>query len=864
MNIHTPRILFLLLAVLQEAGLWGRQRPFSEAYAIAAQQAQRLGITMDSLALPRAKALHVRAAGDGKPVPYYVIPHGADRGFTIVSGDDRLPAIVGYSDRGTYADDSLPEAYRAFLQMYRATVEAALRGEAGASDCVAQALRRAQSVHDRVKVAPLLGNIRWAQGVPYNQLCPVVNGKDHALTGCVATAMAQVMAYWKYPDCLKATIPAYTTRTKRIFVPAIWGGAEYDWDNMLGGYTGDYTEEQALAVATLMHHCGAAVGMDYTLDASGANVTASQLATYFGYDADLMMNVNRSVCTLDEWCGLLDAELKAGRPVLYSGFSSYSGHEFVCDGADGQGFYHINWGWGGQLNGYFDITILHPGDADMSGLADGFSHANEIIVGIQPDNKKVDEPLITLPPIVRMVDIYGDAVSIQHEGKADGNGCFSVSMSGERLFNYNYRDLSGFFAYGVRHDDGTFTLVSEPEKMTIAGRKSGGTLVYSITLCQTINYAFPVGRTTVCPIYSADGNTWQPCRYIEQRQPVTFEVVDGRLRQVSTGPVVTGAISATESPIANCRNTFALTLTNHTDREFEGVVDVYSSSENVRPSTFTEQLYMVVPAHSTATREFSDVCHGTDHYMWAKCNDSVLVNQQHFAMEVNDPPVWSLVSAETNAEPDLYESEQAYYHSGYRVTLPKTKDAEAVFTYGIKNTGGTSVLDYVVSRYICPVGALLKSVYGSLRVEGNGGVAYITVKAPLAELNGNRSVFAKLYEYCPTEDDPLVVIPSSLPERKLYVVGGFGSYFEMSPHELYVYVSGDAETGLEQVPQTAAFSVQGGRGELVVASAEGDDVVVYAADGRQVCRVKVAAGSERHIPITPGLYIVNGRKVVVR
>lgn len=322
------------------------------------------------------------------------------------------------------------------------------------------------------------------------------------------------------------------------------------------------------------------------------------------------------------------------------------------------------------------------------------------------------------------------------------------------------------------------------------------------------------------------------------------------------------ARQATESPIANCRNTFALTLTNHTDREFEGVVNVYSSSENVRPSTFTEQLYMVVPARSTATREFTDICHGADHYMWAKCDDSVLVNQQHFAVEVNDPPVWSLVSAETNAEPGLYESEQAYYHSGYRVTMPKTKDAEAVFTYGIKNTGGTSVLDYRVSRYICPAGALLKSVYGSLRVEGNGGVAYITVKAPLAELNGNRSVFASLYEYCPTADD--MVIPTSLPERKLYVTDGLGSHFVMYPHELYVYVSGDAETGLGQAFQTASFSVRGGRGELVVASAESDAVTVYAADGRQVCRVKVAAGSERHIPLTPGLYLVNGRKVVVR
>ena len=170
-------------------------------------------------------------------------------------------------------------------------------------------------------------------------------------------------------------------------------GQKYDWDNMLPNYSYNYTKTQADAVAKLMLHCGKAVKMNYNKE-SGANVTPASLAKYFGYDSDLMLDLPRSSFTLAEWTALIDQELQARRPILYSGQTTAGGHQFICDGSDGNGLYHINWGWSGAGDGYFDITILNPsqGGIGAGNISDGFNRSCYMIIGIQPDNGKVDEP----------------------------------------------------------------------------------------------------------------------------------------------------------------------------------------------------------------------------------------------------------------------------------------------------------------------------------------------------------------------------------------------------------------------------------------------------------------------------------------
>lgn len=456
-------LLFSLMLLLSVSVIAG-PRSYQQAKAIAQRQAAMLGIEMDAEVAASAKVaprMSVSSAVSPSATCYYVFANGEDKGFTIVSGDDRMPEVVGYSAQGTYDPDHLPANYVGFMKAYQETVEALLKGDAQVSGGLAEARQWRAERASSAAVAPLLGGIKWNQMAPYNNMCPSYNGTNRAVTGCVATAMAQVMMYYQYPKELKATIKAYTAKSYGIHIPAISSGATYDWDNMLPDYSkSDYSSAQADAVAKLMHHCGAAVKMDYG-PSSGANVTPTILATYFGYDADLMQDLTRTVFTLQQWMTLIDNELKAKRPILYSGQASDGGHEFVCDGSDGNGLYHINWGWGGYQDGYFDLTILQPtkGGAGSGSAVDGYNRDCSMIIGIAPDNGKVDEPLASYPQIMS-INLNAQCgitwtkttrARVSENFQAEATTCFA---------NQSTTDFNGYFAYGIKMANGSIKPVS--------------------------------------------------------------------------------------------------------------------------------------------------------------------------------------------------------------------------------------------------------------------------------------------------------------------------------------------------------------------------------------------------------------------
>ena len=369
----------MLLLLMMSLASFAGPRSFQQAKEIALRQAAQLGISMDEASSAKAKSKRVKSVSGEVPA-YYVFPNGEGKGFTVVSGDDRLPEVVGYSDKGTYDEENLPSNYVGFMKAYEEMVGQLDNGDSRASASIAEAKALRSSGYQQPTVAPLLGSIQWDQIIPYNKMCPMYNSTDRSVTGCVATAMAQVMMYYQYPKTLQADIPAYVTRTKYLSIPQINKGESYDWNNMLPQYASyeplNYTDAQAAAVAKLLYHCGVACEMDYG-PSSGANVTPGILSTYFGYDSDLMQDLNRDVFTLAEWSQIMDKELTAKRPILFGGQSSDGGHEFVCDGTDGNGLYHINWGWGGYQDGYFDVTILNPdkGGAGSGSAPDGYNQS---------------------------------------------------------------------------------------------------------------------------------------------------------------------------------------------------------------------------------------------------------------------------------------------------------------------------------------------------------------------------------------------------------------------------------------------------------------------------------------------------------
>ncbi len=836
--------LFLLLHLVALAG----PRSFQQAKQIARRQAALHGIVMDESATSLAKSTR-NSAVSSELSAYYVFPNGEGKGFTIVSGDDRLPEIVGYSVEGTYDEASLPANYVSFMKAYRDMVESMEKGDAHAMACAAEANALRTSGYQQPVVSPLLGEIAWNQSEPYNDMCPLYNKKDHAATGCVATAMAQVMMYYQYPSELKEDIPAYVTRSHRLSIPSIGKGAKYDWDNMLPVYSlGNYDDAQASAVAKLLYHCGAAVQMDYS-SSSAASVSSAHLAKYFGYDADMMVDLTRATFTLAEWTQIMDKELEARRPILYSGQSSDGGHEFVCDGSDGNGLYHINWGWGGYQDGYFDVTILNPekGGVGSGNAPDGYNRDCSMVVGIAPDNGKADAPVVDLDPIV--VTYYNGVSSfgITKAGRNNETEKFGVKVT-SCVYNQTSQTFSGNIAIGVE-EDGAYTPISGTKSVSLPGMEADGS-AYVGNPSFSFDYAFPVGKTTLYVLYSIDGETWKPCAY-SGIDPYVVEATATTLA-VSKN-LLTVSVKEQEELLGGMENNFELSISNPSDVEYLGKLSVYGSSTSTQPTRMSGSLYVTVPAHTTISRVLSLTPAAGDFYVWVTDkNGETLVNAQKFAVTQTDAPVLSVTEAYSNVTEGDYETENAFY-SAYQVKAPRVNDDKVVFSYKIRNDGGTATVRYAILG-VNGEDMTYSPTVETVRLPGNGAVTTISREFTPAEV-GSRSICSDL------SFADKVTCSTSLPSYKLYVVDGSG-YLPMGAVEMMVYVAGKA-TGVSAVPSVSSY-VRGTKGEIVILSDKTKILPVYNLNGQKVMDVKVMAGERKGVPVASGLYVVDGKKIVVR
>ena len=329
---------------------------------------------------------------------YHVFNIGTGDGFVIVSGDDCAPDILGYADSGTIDPQSMPDNMKAWLQGYADQIE--WMKAHGVKADKSFTTRAAKS-----SISPLLTS-EWNQGEPYNNECPnFVNGA-RSVTGCVATAMAQIMYYHKWPAKTIQEIPSYQFASGYtggpLTVSAISANTEFDWSNMTPYYDDSSNDAKKAAVATLMKVCGASVQMDYA-DAinGGSSASTSKVANalkiYFDYNGTAQ-NLSRNNFSYSQWIDIIYTELAADRPVLIGGQSTGGGHAFVCDGFDEDDLFHINWGWGGMSDGYFRISVLAPDEQGAGGstTSDGYRMWQDITVGIQK-NIGTTEPIYTVP-----------------------------------------------------------------------------------------------------------------------------------------------------------------------------------------------------------------------------------------------------------------------------------------------------------------------------------------------------------------------------------------------------------------------------------------------------------------------------------
>ena len=497
---------FILLVCLSLVGTsWAASISESQARTIASRFMATHAIPSTNLRTAH-KAPRLNAT-TGDQASYYVFS-SADRGFVIVAGDDRVPAVLGYSDTGNFDPTDIPAPMQEWLEGYAAQIEAIASG-------AAPELRRTS----REPIAPML-NVNWGQGMPYNVLLPHINGSEnaHAYVGCVAVAMAQVMSYWQYPARPTKTIPGYTSnsgKTYAVTMPSL-SPIDFDWANMQTTYyTNDSTSTESDAVARLMLYSTTAMQSNFGLTSTGSytrNIPA-KLIEYFGYKNSARY-VYREYMSTEAWEDTIYNELAAGRPVAYGGNKLSAGHAYVCDGYDGEGRFHINWGWAGKSNGYFLLNLLNPSAEGIGSAAGayGYVKGQGVAIGLMPDDGTDGIAAFTFDEL---------AINSSNTTRSSASSNFSVTVSG-KFVNKTYVTSQFRQGWGLYNLDGELLEVLFTRYTTSAL----GNGDYVSVSARALNFGAGItsGTYRILPIYSIyPSEDYRPCigsdvNYIE----VTF------------------------------------------------------------------------------------------------------------------------------------------------------------------------------------------------------------------------------------------------------------------------------------------------------------------------------------------------------
>ena len=402
----------------------------SESDAAAVANSFMNPVSASSVKKAPAKRMALKKAAAENESLYYVYENADGEGWVMVAADDVVRPILAYSETGHFRTENLPSNISKWLGKYDHFIQKLEADGVVASEETAnewKALRKGVSKGKGDAVIGPLVKTQWDQDAPYWNLCPG-SGSTKAYTGCVATAMAQVMNYWQWP---KKGTGSHTyqpkdpnsssgANSKRYGKQtANFGNTTYDWANMLDKYSGSYTNAQATAVATLMFHCGVSCEMMYGNSADGGSgaytvnygdwddheCAQSAFPAFFGYKKDGLTGYMRDGykyggTTYYEkwsdaaWTAMIKEELDKNHPIMYAGAGDEGGHSFVCDGYDDADYFHFNWGWSGDNDGYYKLSNLAPGSGGAGGGSYSFSEDQDVIIGIEPDNK--DLPMITI------------------------------------------------------------------------------------------------------------------------------------------------------------------------------------------------------------------------------------------------------------------------------------------------------------------------------------------------------------------------------------------------------------------------------------------------------------------------------------
>jgi len=429
------RVLSLLIVVTLSLSQAWAERVSRDDAALVANNFMNVASSNSAVKKTPAKKMVMKSVPAQEENLYYVYENENGEGWVIIAANDVVKPVLAYSETGHFRTENMPVNVRKWMGKYNHFIqkledEGVVAGEETKTEW--KALRKATKVTHTPVVGPLI-KTTWDQDDPFWDLCPG-SGNSKAYTGCVATAMAQVMNYWQWPvkgtgsHSYQPLDPNTGSKSKRYNTLSVnFGETTYDWTNMKNSYTGSYTTAQGTAVATLIYHCGVATEMMYgnyddggsgtytvnygdwdwgTTTSDEGGCAQNALWYYFGYKKDGLTGYMRDGYTEQgyqyydswtdaAWTAMLKAELDKQHPILYGGGSSSGGHSFICDGYDQEGYFHFNWGWSGENDGYFLLSKLNPGSGGAGGGSYDFSEDQEVIIGIVPDKKDLPKVTVT-------------------------------------------------------------------------------------------------------------------------------------------------------------------------------------------------------------------------------------------------------------------------------------------------------------------------------------------------------------------------------------------------------------------------------------------------------------------------------------
>lgn len=450
--------------------------------------------------------------------PYYAF--NLEQGYVIVSGDDEMTELVGYAENGFFDAENVPPQMQLWLDGYAEYVAAVQSGKAKARKILL-------SDSPSVVVEPLV-TTKWNQDAPFNNFAPEYtddnNNTQRCATGCAATAMAQIMKFHNWPE---QGVGHYSYEHQSFgTISSDFSEHVYDWTNMIDRYNnGEYSNVQADAVALLMKDCGVSLNMNYG-PVSGASIYSYTPAfkNYFRYSS---RTVNRSGCETAEFTKIITDELQEGRPIIYCGTGEDGGHAFVVDGYDTNYFLHVNWGWGGYSDGYFDMNYMDPTGLGIGGGSGAFKW-NQGIVLARPLKDGV-EPYEFIQQLcfVPYDDVKG---GIFCEQEMPANKGDDVTILLRNTANLSGESFFGSLNVGVFDDSGALVTMGNEERIEnnngeLLEFQSGS--LYSVDLPMTLNTAgIADGNYIVRAMSKANGDVW---RKFASTDCLNMTVADGKV-----------------------------------------------------------------------------------------------------------------------------------------------------------------------------------------------------------------------------------------------------------------------------------------------------------------------------------------------